>query len=131
MPDSGSRRRRVVVSVIAVISLLTSMLVVTVAVHLTKAALGELLEQIILLIVAVAAMACVIGSLLIHGRRIVFWLFFGGFLLSPFAQAQDDSVLTAVGIAFFVGPLAWNYFILRRLIDEEYAVSGTHETPKI
>jgi hypothetical protein len=126
----GSREPRFAVTVIGVTSLLASVLVLAVAGHLTKSALGKLSEEIILVIVSVAAMACVIASLLIHGRRIVFWIFFGGFLLNAFAQADDDPFLTAAAVALFVGPLAWNNFILRRLIDQEDTMSAIHLIPK-
>ena len=119
MTRPGSPGQRVAASVIGFTSLLASVLVLIVAGHLARPALGVLSEQIILVIASIAAMTCVIGSLLIHGRRTVYWLFFCGFLLSPIAQAHDDPLLMAVGVAFFVGPLAWNMFLLRRLIKEE------------
>jgi hypothetical protein len=102
-------------------------LVLTAAGHLAKSTLGELPEEIILVVASVAALASVIASLLIHGRRLVFWLFFVGFLLNAFAQADDDLYVTAAGLAFFVGPLAWNMFILRRLVDREDAMAGFHQ----
>ncbi len=115
---------------IPVISLLASVLALAVACHLTRTTLGELPEQIILLVVSVAAMACVIASLLVHGRRIVFWLFFAGYLLNAFAQASDNLGLAAAGTVFFVGSLAWNIFILRRLVHPDHAMSGVHRLPK-
>jgi hypothetical protein len=103
--------------VIGVTSLLASALVPSAAGHLVRPVMGDLSEQIILVIASVAAMTCVIGSLLVHGRRIVFCLFLCGFLLCPIAQAHDRPSLTAVGVAFFVGPLAWNIFLLVRTMD--------------
>ena len=126
----ASRGPRIAVMVIGVTSLLASLLVFAVAAHVTKSALEELSEEVILLVVLVAAMACVIASLLIHGRRIVFWLFFGGFISSAFAQAGDDPFLTAAAIVFFVGPLSWNTYILLRLIGREDTKSGIHKIPK-
>ena len=120
---------RVAVLVIGATSLLASVLVPTVAGHLAKPAPTDLTEQIILVIASVAAMSCVIGSLLIHGRRIVFWLFFCGFLLSPLAQARDDPALTAVAVAFFVGPLAWNVFLLRPIGEEYPSAERIKSTP--
>lgn len=108
-------------SVIGLTSLSASALILSVDGHLARWALGSLSEQIILVIASMAAMSCVIGSLLIHGRRIVFWWFFCGFLLSPIAQADDDPSLTAVAAALFLGPLAWNMFLLRRRFDQEHA----------
>jgi hypothetical protein len=111
----GSRGERVAASIIRVTTLLASVLVFAVAGHLTRSALGELWEEIILVVVSVVAMACVIASLLIHGRRIIFWPFFAGFIANAVAQANDDPILTTAGVVLFVGPLAWNMVILGRL----------------
>jgi hypothetical protein len=121
MAGPGTCGRRVGVSVIGITGLLTSALILSVASHLVRRSLGILPEQIILVIASIAAMACVIGGLLIHGRRIVFWLFICGFLLIPVAHAADDPLLTAVAVAFFLGPLSWNAFLLRHPIPREHA----------
>jgi hypothetical protein len=118
-PMTGPRLsgRQVAVSAMVVTSLLASVLVPAATSHLVRPVLGDLSEQIILVAASVAAMTCVIGSLLIHGCRIVFWLFLGGFFLCPIAQANDQPLSTTLGVAFFVGPLAWNNFLLVRSSD--------------
>jgi hypothetical protein len=113
-----------------VTGLLASALVLAVAGHLVRQVLGDLSEQIILVVASVAAMTCVIGSLLVHGRRIVFWLFICGFLLCPIAQANDQPSWTAVGVAFFVSPLVWNMFLLVRPTDRGHNGPGRLDPPR-
>jgi hypothetical protein len=115
----GPRWQRVAATVINVTSFLGSLLVIAVAGHLPESMLGKLPEEIILVVASFSATACVIASLLIHGRKAVFWVFFCGFNLNALAQANDDLYLKSIGLALFVGPLVWNAFALRCLIAQE------------
>ena len=125
MTGPGLSGRQVALSAMVVTSLLASVLVPAAAGHHVRPVLGHLSEQVILVIASIAAMSCVIGSLLVHGRRLVFWLFLCGFLLSPIAQANDEPLLTRVGIGFFVGPMAWNIFLLVRSIGRGRTEPGS------